>query len=133
VRKGRFLTELVLRELPGGERFALEFPLVYEAVNGRLFTVPEGSETDFASVPRILWNLLPPFGQHSRAAVLHDWLYVHAPSGMTRAEADALFLEAMAVLGVNWLTRHAMYRGVRLGGWTAWNRYRAATAQERAA
>lgn len=85
--------------------------------------VPEGFFTDFASVPRGLWNILPPDGQHTQAAVLHDFLYnqrrIH---GRTRKECDRIFLEAMKILGVSWMRRRLMYRGVRIGGWVAWNK-----------
>lgn len=37
-------------------------------------TVPKGFITDLASVPRILWFLLPPFGRYTQAAVAHDYL-----------------------------------------------------------
>src|SRR5688500_11341220 len=104
-RTGRFLTALVLRELPDGDHFALEYPLVCD-IDGTAYTVPAGFVTDFASVPRILWNILPPYGKHSRAAVLHDWLYV---TGIVdRATADRIFLLLMEALGVGWVTRRAM-------------------------
>lgn len=86
--------------------------------------VPVGFTTDLASVPRLCWNLFPPDGSYTQAAVLHDFLYLcrgfepsHIPSGpYSRAKVDAIFLEAMGVLGVGWLQRHVMYRAVRVGG-----------------
>ncbi len=101
-------------------------PLVYHAGfegSGERYTVPQGFCTDFASVPRVLWSLVGnPVGRYAAAAVLHDWLYATAP--VDRARADALFLEAMGVLGVRWSQRWALYLGVRLGGWLAWRRHR---------
>ena len=123
--QGWFLTELDLHELPGGARFTLLTSLVYQSESGTRYVVPPGTETDFASVPRALWNVLPPFGKHSRAAVLHDWLYQVAPHAMSRGMADGLFREAMKALGVGWLTRQTMWSGVRAGGWKPWRRYRA--------
>jgi len=43
---------------------------------------------------------------------------------ITRKEADAIFLEAMQVAGVNWFSRHVIYSGVRAGGMVAWNKHR---------
>ena len=37
--------------------------------------VAEGFETDFASVPRLLWVVLPKWGKYGNAAMVHDWLY----------------------------------------------------------
>ena len=88
--------------------------------------VPAGFLTDFASIPRGLWWLFQPTGRWAGAALVHDWLY-HSPIVQTgrdepkhrpidRDEADRVFLEAMQVMGVSWLTRHTMYRAVRLFG-----------------
>ncbi|MFM8357362.1 MAG: DUF1353 domain-containing protein, partial [Verrucomicrobiota bacterium] len=37
--------------------------------------VPAGTVTDFASVPRGLWNLFPPDDSYTSAAGVHDYLY----------------------------------------------------------
>jgi len=84
--------------------------------------VPAGFETDFASTPRVLWSIVPPWGRYSPAAVVHDYLYNTAP--VSRKEADKAFLAHMEALRVNWLKRKAMYRGVRIGAVFAWNNYR---------
>lgn len=77
--------------------------------------VPTGFVTDLASVPRLFWNILPPFGVYTRAAVIHDLLY-RTPGLCTRAQADAVLMEAMTFLKVGWFTRHTIYAGVRAGG-----------------
>lgn len=118
---GGFLTPLNLQDLDG-EHWQLLTPLLYLAESKRITTVPAGFVTDFASIPRGLWNLLPKNGKHDRAAVLHDWLYAH--NGVTRAQADALFREAMQADGVGRTSRTLMYLGVRAGGWRPWNSYR---------
>ena len=78
-------------------------------------TIPSGFETDFASVPQLFWNILPPCGSYGKAAVIHDYLY-RTPGIATRGQADAVFMEAMTFLGVDWLTRQVIYWGVRVGG-----------------
>lgn len=102
----------VLREF----RFWADLPRL-----GRIWvTVPAGYLTDGASVPRLLWSLIPPWGQYGQAAVVHDllceYLRVMTDAGelvaITRAECDTLFLEAMQVLQVPQPRRGAMHAGV---------------------
>lgn len=87
--------------------------------------VPEGFKTDFASVPRIFWTILPPDGDYSQAAVLHDFLYREKPVVMgqriNQREADGMFYEAMAVLGVDDWKREVMHKALRAFGFMAWN------------
>jgi hypothetical protein len=112
---------------------AFQTPLKVEYINGRRWrvledftyggiTVPAGFETDFASIPRVLWSIYPPAGKWGKAAVIHDYLYFTGM--MPRAAADQVFLDAMEDLGVPKLRRRVMYRAVRLGGGGAWNRHR---------
>ena len=44
--------------------------------SGESIEVPAGFVSDLASVPRIFWPFLPPDGDYSQAAVLHDWLCI---------------------------------------------------------
>lgn len=104
-----------------GRSARLAEPLTYDHPLRRL-VVPAGFETDFASIPRGLWNLLPKLDRHLLAAVLHDWLYSTAI--VTKPEADAIFLAAMKDLGVPVWKRWAMYLAVRLFGRGAWNAHR---------
>ena len=81
-----------------------------------VISVPVGFVTDFASIPRPLWNVFSPTGTYGKAAVIHDTIYRTATLPVTRAGADAIFLEAMTALSVNWVTRNILYRGVRIFG-----------------
>jgi hypothetical protein len=79
--------------------------------------------TDFASIPRGLWNILPPTGEYGKAAVLHDWLYCTGgldnwarANRFTRAQCDRIFLEAMTILGVCPWKRRLMWLAVRAFG-----------------
>lgn len=125
----QFTTKLQFED-DGGLPFTLLQPLIYltkvGAVSGKInrITVPTGFKTDLASIPQVLWNVLPPLGKYDRAAVVHDYLYQH--NGITRAQADAVLLEAMAVSGVRADQRWVIYAGVRVGGWAPWNGYRRA-------
>jgi hypothetical protein len=121
-------------EYMDGRYFKLTADFVYEVNNHRIVTVPKGFVTDFASVPKILWNVLPPTGSYGKAAVIHDWLYQFRttedlagrayPEEVWRYQADWILLGAMKSLGVSGFTRHVIYWGVRLGGWVPWARYR---------
>lgn len=87
--------------------------------------IPIGFKTDFASVPRFLWSILPPWGRYGKAAVVHDYLYQHrTPKSRIqrifckeRKEADRIFLEAMTVLKVRNWRKFPMYYAVKLAGW----------------
>lgn len=128
---GKFLDPLDL-EFIDGKFWRLTEVFDYRlgsAAGAEYVRVPRSFVTDFASIPRGLWNLLPPTGGYGKAAVIHDWLYqkrVVRPAGRLcdRAEADRVLLEGMEVLGVGRLTRRLIYAGVRAGGWATWNKYR---------
>lgn len=82
-------------------------------------SVPAGFETDFASVPRALWWLMPPTGPYGKAAVVHDYLY-RTYGYSSKIVADAIFYEAMKALGVKRCTRNLMYLAVHLFGGTSY-------------
>lgn len=87
-------------------------------VTGAALTTAAGDMPDFATIPRPLWVLFPPTGPYGKAAVIHDYLYDMRIG--TRERADAIFLEAMGVLGVPWLVRRLLYAAVRVFGGKGW-------------
>lgn len=89
--------------------------------SGMAVVVPVGFKTDFASIPRLFWRILPPIGEYGKAAVVHDFLY--ASQTGSREWCDGVFLEAMTVLNVPAWKRYAMYHAVRFFGWLAWNQH----------
>ena len=80
-----------------------------------LVKVPDRFKTDLASIPRF-----PPFlrtlflknGRHRPAAVPHDFL-CRLELEFPRRMADAIFLEAMKLVGVKRWHRYLMYWAVR--------------------
>lgn len=82
--------------------------------SGVKIIVPKGFVTDFATIPRILWSIFPPAGKHSKATVIHDYLYTLPKC--SRFLADSIFREAMYQSGVNIFQRVIMYYGVRIFG-----------------
>ncbi|WP_421292927.1 DUF1353 domain-containing protein [Aeromonas veronii] len=83
------------------------------------FTIPKGFVTDLASVPRCIWNIFPPFGLYTGAAVAHDYLYRTAKIKVTREQADALFKEQMIKAGFDSTKAQLMYLAVRAFGWSS--------------
>ena len=80
--------------------------------------MPTDFVTDLASIPKLFWNLLPPFGKYTEAAVLHDYLYrTHL---VERVDADDILLEAMTLCRVPQWQRLLIYCAVRLFGGIAW-------------
>ena len=80
--------------------------------------VPTGFITDFASIPRIFWQLLPSDGIYTYPAVIHDYLYWSQHT--ERKTADKIFRYAMQDFNVDDSTVTAIYTAVRLGGGLAW-------------
>ena len=88
--------------------------------NLRAVAVPVGLVTDFASIPRVFWSVLPRDGKYTYAAIIHDFLYW--TQGTTRESADEVFYEAMLDFEVNPVAREAIYSAVRLAGGSAWDK-----------
>lgn len=112
-------------------QWCLATPLSYDVGaehSGQTITVPPGSRTDLASIPRLVSNVFPPDGPWVKAAVVHDELYrkkgevlrTGHPAPYSRAQADGILREAMAVLGVGWVARQIIWSAVRVGGGKAW-------------
>lgn len=123
-----FNSGLVLAEIEDRpEWWRLYTPLVYTTSWGFTVVVPEGFETDLASIPKRFRSVFQVNGRHRRAAVVHDYLYRHAIG--TRTLADAVFRDAMAETGVPLVERNIMWAAVRFGGslyWDADNKGKAA-------
>ena len=106
-----------------GGMFELLFALSYTTKKGLYIEVPVGFVSDYASVPTCLQGIIQSYGNHEKAAVIHDYLYsAKCHIQITRKEADVIFLEQMKDLGVSYMKRKMMYRAVRLFGGTFWRR-----------
>jgi hypothetical protein len=118
-----FTTPIRVEALPDGRRWKLLERFVYdvgELGGGDSIEVPAGFITDMGSVPRLIWNLIDPWGKPAKAFIIHDWLY--STQERSRLVSDAILLEGMGVLGVNRMKRLAIYSGVRIGGWLPWKK-----------
>ncbi len=81
--------------------------------------VPIGFITDFASVPRPFWSALPPDGEYTYAAIIHDFLYWNQATD--KPTADLVLKAAMEDFGVPKAEALLVYNGVRAGGQSAWD------------
>ena len=119
----QFTDALVVSPLADGKTWVLIQPFGYEVGaegSGDAVDVSIGFMTDFASIPRIFWVVLPKWGKYGNAAVVHDWLYWS--QDRIRADADQIMFEAMGVLAVPDWKRYAIYWAVRAFGGIAWAR-----------
>lgn len=83
--------------------------------DGTTTVVPIFFQTDFASVPHLLWSIIPGIGKFNLASVLHDYFYT--THSKTRREADREFLIWMDYSEPDkWIRNRVMYAGVRLFG-----------------
>jgi hypothetical protein len=81
--------------------------------------VPIGFVTDFASIPRIFWSILPPDGKYTHPAIMHDFLY-WTQTG-PREDADQILKIMMEDFSVGAATVSAIYSAVRTFGGFAWD------------
>jgi hypothetical protein len=106
-------------------RFELLTAFRYRRANeaGEPIVVDAGTRTDLASVPTFLWWFVASHGRYTLPAVLHDSLVAKAETFESRAEADWIFLEALADRGIGWWRRRIMWSAVTYG--TLWKYRRA--------
>ena len=119
----RFTEALVVSPLSDGNTWVVLKSFGYdvgEEGSGNTVEVKKGFVTDFASIPRLFWILLPRWGKYGNAAVIHDWLYWS--QDRARAEADRIMFEAMGVLSVPAWQKYLIYGFVRVFGSISWNR-----------
>lgn len=96
-------------------------PLIYRCkFNDKIYTVPVGFRTDWASVPRVPFLYLLCGDTAHPAAGLHDYLY-SAPHKTDRATADKILKEAAISTGVPKWRAWMLYLGVRIGGASHWD------------
>lgn len=82
--------------------------------------IPKGFKTDFASVPRLFWNIISPTELGDIGPIKHDWTYRTGYG--TRLEADNIFLDDMKADGIAYWKRYSAYWAVRSAGWASWKK-----------
>jgi hypothetical protein len=86
------------------------------SIDGVIYYVPKNFKTNLASIPRVLWSLIPPqFTSFVAPAILHDFLY-NCPGNLNRRYADEVLYSALRAEGVSPLTAVKFYLAVRWFG-----------------
>lgn len=110
---------MLIQVLPESRRVVLAQDLTVD-VHGWHYEIPNGFQSDGASIPRILWPIVgSPFAPEVLlAAVLHDFLYRGGGGAHGgRAGADFLFRWMLRSAGVGIVRSWLMWSGVRCFGW----------------
>jgi len=63
--------------VPGTIRIRLIADWIFRLEYGLQIIIPAGFETDGASVPRLFWNIMLPYGKLRYGAIPHDFFYQH--------------------------------------------------------
>lgn len=109
------MTKLLVKDLMNG-KFELFSDYVYKTKK-YLIKVPKSFVTDYASIPKLLRAIVLPYGKHSGASVVHDWLYSsNCNLDISREKADRIFLEILKEKKVNFLLRTLMYIAIKKFG-----------------
>lgn len=106
----------VVELLPDGTNVAVTEPFTYYDSYGNAWSVPVGTISDGASIPRPLWSTLgaPLTGKYRAAALIHDFIY--RSQSATRDVADQVLLDAMHACGVEDVLARTIFEGVHLAG-----------------
>lgn len=83
-------------------------------------SVPKGFVTDLASIPSVLWSIMPPTSTYTHATIIHDFLYWYQP--VSRKSADNILKIGMKELNVSGWRRSGIFRSLRMFGGLAWNK-----------
>lgn len=122
------IAELAKAGSPDKQLYELLEDFGYESDKlGFNVTAPAGLITDYASIPRAVWNIISPEDPRiGWGSVIHDVLYKQQGKlldGRTvnREQADAVLRECMEVNGAGGWIRHSVYWALRAGGGHAWD------------
>lgn len=105
-------------------QLAADFVVITDTLG--TITVPAGLVTDFNSIPRVLWNILPPT-DYPEAALPHDLLYKYGTLNgqpVQREQADQVHREMLIWAEAPGWKVTAYYRALRLAGWWPWRQSR---------
>jgi hypothetical protein len=121
----RFPDEMLARKTNGPLWELVQMFRYRSAVLGWVM-VPAGFATDLASVPWFARWYVSRDGEHTKPAVIHDYLYSPESAAvfpdLSRAQADRVFYEALLVRGIRVSLARLLYGAVRLGGGRSYRR-----------
>ena len=118
-----------------GQNVILLEPLIYVRKDGITIRNRAGATSDGLSTPRIVWDILPPFGKPWFSGIIHDGGYrgtleILTPAGnwmplplayCDEAYCDSLIKEAMESQGVNALEVETIFVALKECGWRAFD------------
>lgn len=116
---------LIMTPFLGGDFYFIRGPIGWKP-NGdadptlEKVEVPEGFVTDLASIPRILWPILPKDGDYAQPAVIHDYMYWCQQK--PKRTADRVFQLGMKELQVSFWKTAIIYLAVSWLGGRAWRK-----------
>ena len=119
-----FLTDLDIKLRSDSDKiYILKSELIYLSDTLGKIIIPEGFQTDFASVPRVPF-IYEAWGDRAhREAVLHDYLYrKDSKPYVTFMDANRAFLEAMESRDKPIHIRYPMFWGVVIGGYPSYHK-----------
>lgn len=122
----RIYGESLYQDLEKPWRWQLTQAVTIFLSNGYELTIPAGYITDFATVPRLLRGVVATQGNHTLAALIHDWLYDTKYDGdlgnwkRDRKFADMEMLMWMEHCDSSKIKRYTIYTAVRVGGRKWW-------------
>jgi Protein of unknown function (DUF1353) len=100
-----------------GKNFEICVPFLYRHTkHDEWIHIPRAEsdrKTDLASVPGFLMWLVPRYGLHTLAAIVHDQL-IEEPPLVNRRTSDRMFRDSLGELNVPWIRRWIMWTGVSL-------------------
>jgi hypothetical protein len=129
MKPGFLETEIATRSSNGRDDRLLD-RLHFRDIDGTLYQIPAGSETDGGSTPRLAW-LIPgfePTGTHWFDWILHDSAYRQTllvrrhiitwlPARLTRLEADQILIRSLRIRGMDPIRRALVWSALRAAGW----------------
>lgn len=115
----RVSAPLVMQDQDNPCNWILASPF-YWWIGEELHSIPQGFVFDFASIPRLFWNIISPTELGDVGPLKHDWYYKNGIG--TRAAADKTFLQDMKEDKIPAWKRNAAYWAVRLFGGRNWKR-----------
>lgn len=113
---------------------------IYAKTPDGIIVLPARRVVNGASIPWIIQPLIPKSGKYNRPAGFHDigfedggyWTITKNIYGdlvcrfirYNQKKVDYTYLKLMEGRGVAKWNRNTQYRGLRMGGWYTWNKYR---------
>lgn len=110
-------------ELRKNKLWVIVSPLVWIRPNGKSIGLTPYLITDYATIPKIFWPILPKRNEdYDIAAAFHDdCMRQRALRNMTKKECHLIFKEIMKFNGTPKWQYEAMYTAVTIAGWFSRN------------